>query len=834
MAGWLLLFAVLSECLVGASAVCPQSQWIDGQTPVAACEAQTNSEGSELELVFSDEFEVDGRTFADGHDPVWTAITGFPATNNQENAYDDSVEHATTQDGKLLLRVSKMKSQLELVNETNGSWYALHRTYTSAMLQTWNKFCFTGGVLEFSAELPGDADSPGLWPAFWLMGNLGRATIQESTDNVWPYSYSQCPGEAEAEVNQNPRKQQRINQCLGANWTDRYGFNKEQGRGAIEIDILEVMPGKRKTDYQKEKVDTKKCPFQPSSVTDKLNVQRPLLFNTIMVAPGIPFKADQRPKEAGPLADTTCYPHFPTQWYPELRTDNSLVYGNYLQTTINAENYGHYIKNVQGLEKDVEMQYDAIGAVSNLPDSAFKQQHRYRFEWNLKGSGGFKFFMDDNMLYSLDGALIEREMPITSKGEKLGMLLARQMLSEPAYMVLNIDISPDWGIEAGGCCLDCKDPECIYCAYSKLKDKSDLWLYHLCNMLPATYALDYVRIYQSKADQAVGEVHGDCSPKEAPTQGWIESHKSLYLAPNYDAPLQPVYAGGARCETDAHCGSAMRGTCLKGLCQCKQDWTGPACLARPAGAALTCRPLEENLVGGSPCNPKSKEPQCGSGSCVRINRQWDAPKQTWQTKNREKGEGEGRCICGNDGQGGPRCNRELTGSRATKWAFFSNLDGVCNPAPEMASWELEELIQALCKKKELHFTPLLAQACSEILWTPHWEAGTQGGNYSRCGAWPRASWALQHLLRDSGLCCADMDAMGHKRCHENVTQFPALLVIAGLTLLLTAAGGCAVGAHLRGGFCTRQQARADKAKADMEMRGYDSEATTEDEEEALM
>ena len=102
------------------------------------------------------------------------------------------------------------------------------RPYTSAMLQSWNKFCFTGGVawsrdsgfvgetshdfdlpgplgisveswktkVEMSAKFPGrpvgkpgisqptetpaattllrtPKDIPGLWPAFWLLGNLG-------------------------------------------------------------------------------------------------------------------------------------------------------------------------------------------------------------------------------------------------------------------------------------------------------------------------------------------------------------------------------------------------------------------------------------------------------------------------------------------------------------------------------------------------------------------------------------------------------------------------------------------------------------------------------------
>lgn len=62
------------------------------------------------------------------------------------------------------------------------------------MIQSWNKFCFTGetvdnlsararttdpvlpgGRIEVSVSLPGTSTISGLWPSVWLMGNLGRA-----------------------------------------------------------------------------------------------------------------------------------------------------------------------------------------------------------------------------------------------------------------------------------------------------------------------------------------------------------------------------------------------------------------------------------------------------------------------------------------------------------------------------------------------------------------------------------------------------------------------------------------------------------------------------------
>lgn len=46
--------------------------------------------------------------------------------------------------------------------------------FRSAMLQTWNKFCFTTGYIEVKVSLPGTPQAPGFWPAVWTMGNLVR------------------------------------------------------------------------------------------------------------------------------------------------------------------------------------------------------------------------------------------------------------------------------------------------------------------------------------------------------------------------------------------------------------------------------------------------------------------------------------------------------------------------------------------------------------------------------------------------------------------------------------------------------------------------------------
>lgn len=99
------------------------------------------------------------------------------------------------------------------------------------------------------------------------------------------------------------------------------------------------------------------------------------------------------------------------------------------------------------------------------------------------------------------------------------------------------------------------------------------------------------------------------------------------------------------------------GVCLDGVCKCSTGWTGPSCLARLAGAARVCKPLELKLRGGGPCFVNSTTDNCGRGCCVAIDRKWDAPWQTVQGSHGFKpvGTGDGRCECLEPFQG-PFCN----------------------------------------------------------------------------------------------------------------------------------------------------------------------------------
>ncbi|KAJ7120738.1 beta-glucan synthesis-associated protein-domain-containing protein [Mycena crocata] len=150
---------------------------IDLDTPKDAYTIQSfNNPADELQLVFSDEFETDGRTFYPGDDPYWEAVDlHYWQTNNLE-WYDPSA--ATTKNGALEITLSKKPS-----HDLN---------YEGGLISTWNKFCFTGGLIVSAVTLPGTNNVQGLWPAIWTMGNLGRAGFGASLEGMWPYTYDAC------------------------------------------------------------------------------------------------------------------------------------------------------------------------------------------------------------------------------------------------------------------------------------------------------------------------------------------------------------------------------------------------------------------------------------------------------------------------------------------------------------------------------------------------------------------------------------------------------------------------------------------------------------------
>ncbi|KAJ7574310.1 beta-glucan synthesis-associated [Mycena floridula] len=199
-----------------------------------------------LQLVFSDEFNTDGRSFYPGDDPYWEAVDlHYWGTNNLE-WYDPAA--VTTKNGALEITLSKMQTH--------------NLSYQGGMISSWNKFCFTGGLIQTAVTLPGAHNILGLWPAVWTMGNLGRAGYGASLDGTWPYSYDACDvGTAKnqtvnglpvaATVNGDPYNDgalsylpgQRLSRCTCPGESHPGPVHSDGtyvGRAACEIDIFEA------------------------------------------------------------------------------------------------------------------------------------------------------------------------------------------------------------------------------------------------------------------------------------------------------------------------------------------------------------------------------------------------------------------------------------------------------------------------------------------------------------------------------------------------------------------------------------------------------------------
>lgn len=215
---------------------------IDTDTPQDAL-TRTGFDGNQWDLVFSDEFNKDGRTFFDGDDPFWTAVDIHYWPTGDFEWYDPA--GATTRDGSLVLTMSQQE-----IHDLN---------FRSGMLQSWNKMCFQYSVyFEVRVSLPGSPRVGGFWPGAWMMGNLGRPGYGATTEGTWPYTYDSCDigtlanqtnvagtgpdaaltsGTDDGPISFLPG--QRVSACTCAG-EDHPGPVNTKGRGAPEIDAIEA------------------------------------------------------------------------------------------------------------------------------------------------------------------------------------------------------------------------------------------------------------------------------------------------------------------------------------------------------------------------------------------------------------------------------------------------------------------------------------------------------------------------------------------------------------------------------------------------------------------
>ena len=130
--------------------------------------------GKGYELVWSDEFNTNGRLSAD-----WTFEQGFQR-NNELQWYQP--QNAWVEDGCLVIEARREQVPNPIYREGSSDWRRNRRQaeYTSACVTTQGRREFRYGRFEVRAKIP---TTSGAWPAIWLLGHLrgGEANRWE-----WP------------------------------------------------------------------------------------------------------------------------------------------------------------------------------------------------------------------------------------------------------------------------------------------------------------------------------------------------------------------------------------------------------------------------------------------------------------------------------------------------------------------------------------------------------------------------------------------------------------------------------------------------------------------------
>ena len=120
---------------------------------------------STYQLVWQDEFDVDGAPNPDN----WAFEEGF-ARNREDQWYQP--ENAVCQDGFLIIEARKERKPNPNYQPDSDDWTKNRKfsEYTSSSLMTRGLHSWQYGRFEMRAKID---TSPGMWPAFWTLGEKG-------------------------------------------------------------------------------------------------------------------------------------------------------------------------------------------------------------------------------------------------------------------------------------------------------------------------------------------------------------------------------------------------------------------------------------------------------------------------------------------------------------------------------------------------------------------------------------------------------------------------------------------------------------------------------------
>ncbi|KAJ3570177.1 hypothetical protein NP233_g4569 [Leucocoprinus birnbaumii] len=427
-----------------------------------------------LQLVFSDEFNQDGRTFYPGDDPFWEAVDLHYWGTNDLEWYDP--QQATTEGGALRLRLAQVANPADNHN----------MKYRSGMIQSWNKFCFTGGLVETSVTLPGGTKVSGLWPAMyvslliltrlqesadldvaapfessWAMGNLGRAGYGATLEGMWPYSYDAC------DVGTLP------NQTFPGTQNPAAALS---GGDPQWDGVLSFLPGQR--------LSACTCPGEshPGPVrSDGTYVGR--------AAPEIDVFEATIAGGIGQVSQSAQWAPYNAGYKWLNNSDNLIIYDPQI-TELNAYHGGVYQQTTSGLSNTNQSCYE-------LETGCFAV---YGFEYKPGFDKSYITWVNNGVqAWTMMGAGMAAD-PETQ-------IHARPVPVEPMYLIANLGFSPNFG----------------YIDFDNLQ-------------FPATMSVDYIRVYQPEDAINIG-----CDPVDYPTMNYIQTFEEAYTNFNLTLWNSPNY-----------------------------------------------------------------------------------------------------------------------------------------------------------------------------------------------------------------------------------------------------------------------------------------------------
>ncbi|GAB9476785.1 Beta-glucan synthesis-associated protein, partial [Globisporangium polare] len=126
--------------------------WVDPATPQDR-QVYTSSRGESWELVMSDEFNTANRSFQPGDDHLWTSLEKPDGVNAALEVYSHNMTSTQCDSDGTCYFYIEIVDEVIPVRVWNDyidppGYQTVKFYYRAGMVQSWNKFCFQGGMAE--------------------------------------------------------------------------------------------------------------------------------------------------------------------------------------------------------------------------------------------------------------------------------------------------------------------------------------------------------------------------------------------------------------------------------------------------------------------------------------------------------------------------------------------------------------------------------------------------------------------------------------------------------------------------------------------------------------